>query len=73
MSGLGCFEFCFFVIILYLSFGQNSEWALARFSVMSWTVVLIYKEIFWGVVGQKSEKSLEKTKKSPTTLVGEGR
>ena len=40
---------------------------------MSWTVVLMYKEIFWGVVGQKSEKSLEKTKKSPTALVGEVR
>ena len=40
---------------------------------MSWTVVLINKEIFWGVVGQKSEKSFEKIKKSPTSHVGEGR
>ena len=50
----------------------KSEKGQARFSVMSWTVVLIYKEIFWGVVGQKSEKSLEKTKKSPTALVWGG-
>ena len=54
---------------------KNSERVLARFNIMSWMVVLVYKEIFWGVVGQKSEKSLEKTKKSPTALVwgGEGK